>query len=411
MTKVSLDSSHEREINQDTLIDGSSQQLAASFPVQHIRSVHRKAAIFCFVLLFGMLTATQFSTAVRYLYSKSSRNASISQALTDYREPLALYIDPLNRTVYPNTHVRQLLDFAIIGNAKCGTTFLQTWLGRHPEISMYNHELHFLKNSDAVGMTEALYDLDASKTRGYKSPGDVGSRIALRQIHTYWPDTKLIVGVRHPVTHFESWYNYKTRKGMQLGHYESVAKLPFEFMFHSRLSLLGKTNVRDPVEAELLNHLPSKQPQRMSNPVFLYEVSQIFDPTDGRNTQFSMDFQNYLGLTEPFRTEREPSPSLWRRFRKFVFNQQKETHARESPNYHYAIDICQDEFIELRAKLMENGGKAATWIRDYFMNSTDVFVSSPEHFLKLLDSWTTDPCLEQASDKDEATLTDAATEQ
>ena len=179
---------------------------------------------------------------------------------------------------------------------------------------------------------------------------------------------------------------------------ENMTRLPDQSLFQGHLARLGKTNIRDPVEAELIDYYRTQQPPRVPNPVFLYELSQIFDKTDGRNSQFATDLQHFLGLDAPLVMQVDPSTlPPWRRVKRFIRNKgAKKT--RISPNYHYAIDICEDKYQDLRERLLENGGRAARWIREYFMKDADVTVSNPQHFVKLLDKWTIDPCIKRAQD-------------
>lgn len=48
--------------------------------------------------------------------------------------------------------------------------------------------------------------------RGYRAPRDVvvKTTLPLQLIDKYWPKTKLIVDVRHPVKWMQSYYNFKT---------------------------------------------------------------------------------------------------------------------------------------------------------------------------------------------------------
>jgi hypothetical protein len=88
------------------------------------------------------------------------------------------------------------------------------WLTNHPEILMYNKEVHSLKNRRPAELVNMLYDLPSrpGRRRGYKNPTNIRKAEALEALHTYWPDAKLIIGVRHPARWFESFYSYKRRK-------------------------------------------------------------------------------------------------------------------------------------------------------------------------------------------------------
>jgi len=157
-------------------------------------------------------------------------------------------------------------------------------------------------------------------------------------------------------------------------------KLPRHVHYHNHLFGLGKTNVTDPAELELLSAYVRRPPGngatlpagRMGNRVFLFEVSQPFDTREGRDARYREDLSSFLEL-----------PSTLQPF-------QQETY--HSPDTHYTIDICDGQFRQLRAQLLEVGANASKWIQQYFLPLPDVVVSSPEHFERLLQSWSVDPC-------------------
>jgi hypothetical protein len=282
-------------------------------------------------------------------------------------------------------NVSWLMDFAIIGHSKCATTAQQNWLRQHPEILMHDREIHSLKNGRPAEMVSLLYALPVARgpgqllqRRGYKAPNDIRSPEALQSLRTYWPDVRLVIGVRHPVKWFESFYNYNTRqvdRGKNGSHHfgpADVMNIPDHAQFHLHLSQLGKTNVLDPGEQELLGPRVSEQPAAMRNKVFLYEVSQPFDSREGRDGQYRRDLQQFLGLSAPL--------------------QPIAVRDRRGSNYHYAIDICERKYKYLRHRLIEDGRIAAEWIVRYFLPHPDVTVSSPDHFRETLQSWSIDPC-------------------
>lgn len=112
-----------------------------------------------------------------------------------------------------------LMDFAIIGFAKTGTTMLTRWLAEQPEIAMHPKEVHFLTTGQPAEMARHLYRLQPAKVtakRGYKAPRDVADPNVLDLLDQYWPQAKLIVGLRHPVEWFQSLYNFKLRANITM---------------------------------------------------------------------------------------------------------------------------------------------------------------------------------------------------
>ena len=100
-----------------------------------------------------------------------------------------------------------LLDFAILGHAKCATTYLMNWLRQHEKVQMHGYEVCDLNNRQPASLVRKLFtELPAGEQfmRGFKCPGHF-SREPLRYFRQYLQKTKLIVGLRHPVRWFERY--------------------------------------------------------------------------------------------------------------------------------------------------------------------------------------------------------------
>ena len=171
-----------------------------------------------------------------------------------------LTLPPYSSLVSPKTKeiigdVNFLLDFAIIAHSKCMTGSMRDWLSNRQDIAMPPREAHYLRlRGQADTMIRTLYDLakeqiEATQTqqvvsgpnrtnntatnstitstilpiqqqeeqplqhlrlmRGYKSPGDLRSPRSMKNLVQYFPTTKLIIGIRHPILWLQSHYNYK----------------------------------------------------------------------------------------------------------------------------------------------------------------------------------------------------------
>jgi len=240
-----------------------------------------------------------------------------------------------------------------------------------------SQEIHSLTNGKPAQMVSFLYALpEGNYQRGYKAPNDIRTPAALEALRKYWPETKLIVGLRHPVKWFESYYNFHARHGKKdLPPAETMVgpNLPDQVKYHIHLSGLGKTNVTDPGEAALLGVGHNKiQPASMSNPVFLFEVGQPFSNDEALDEQYRIDLSDFLGLSRPL----PPIPE-----QNYV-----------SRNKDFALNICDQKYDHLRDELVANGKNAAAWIQNYFMDHPDVTVSSPDQLVDLLSGWSVDPC-------------------
>lgn len=316
------------------------------------------------------------------------------------------------------SNVEFLLDFVIAGFAKTGTTTLaRNFFHSHPEIVLPRAEVHLLTKNEPPGkLVQLMYELDKSAAaaavalpgrnkviRGYKAPRDIGSFHVLDIYDTYFPNAKLIVGLRHPIEWFHSFYNFKLRDKKssmplpelldgecllemkageeranhvknKLGGLSDRGVCADLARYHVRLSWMGKTNISDPAEDVLLGpnrryKLANRAPIR--NPIFLYEVAQLGDKNMSRLSTFLNDLQQYLGLSTPFTLPASPK---------------KIAHDKEQ------FDICEHKYKALREVLLKAGKEASLWITTYFLKHPDVHVSAPDYFQTLLRRWHDDPC-------------------
>ena len=300
-----------------------------------------------------------------------------------------------------------LLDFAIVGFAKTGTTSMLKHLS---EIThMPSSESCGLSDENIVKFVKDMYS-DRSKRleieeknghefkealRGLKCPQDISSEVSMHNYAKYFPNTKLIIGVRHPVRWFESLYNFRvsnvpwkkmlhTSKLLRGCTYGSQGVCAQRANFADFLSQLGKTPMSSSRELDLLT-MGLSPVEKPIGKVFLYDVAQLSESEDGtiRSTQFRQDLKDFLGLS----VEIPPFPVIDTSGRfNFLEPIKKQTEAD-------MIDICDSDHSRIKDVLMEKARTASAWIKDYFLQSNDVTVSNRKHFLELLESWNDDPCL------------------
>ena len=114
--------------------------------------------------------------------------------------------------------VSYLLDYAVLGFPKTGTTALMRYLNTENSRTLPRErcELDWAVFEVVKSLFEDLPQ-DNHVKRGLKCPQCVSNH-CFKNLSKYFYKTKLIVGVRHPVLWFQSFYNYRV-------HYE-YAEMP-----------------------------------------------------------------------------------------------------------------------------------------------------------------------------------------
>ena len=305
---------------------------------------------------------------------------------------------------------RRKLDFLIAGFPKCGTTTLAHAFAAHDETDISLSERCDIEGntpSPDVGpvhgnLQDILGELSADPkiNLGAKCPTSLSFHRTLSMLNLRSPQTKLIVGVRHPVFYFESYYNYRVTELHTLGEDETTKMYtnkvkkapvpPIETLngsnvwlgvntrmarFEVFLSQLGKTNMTV-TEIENLKSAPQMAVVPNSFKVFLYSLEQMDDDNTTLKQNFQNKLESFLGLKRPLNIGHE-NDNL-----KIV----------EKNLYNDTINICDTKYDELRNELVSQGIESQRWLRDKFLKSADVTVANRRHFLQTIQAWMYDPC-------------------
>jgi hypothetical protein len=128
--------------------------------------------------------------------------------------------------------------------------------------------------------------------------------------------------------------------------------------------------------------------RRSPIPFFLYESQQlVFDNNDNNDIdkyarQFRTDLRRILDLNESL-------PEVMPRTKPDMEHFGKRLQKKKDK---HKIKICDAQYQLLRDELMSVARKTSVWIRNEFLKSPTVQVSSPDYFRKLLEGWMVDPC-------------------
>jgi hypothetical protein len=304
------------------------------------------------------------------------------------------------------------LDFAIIGFAKTGTTFLHDILANHSQVIMYDDEFwgdgealrSWLNETVIVQKTNNSWLDDETKRkeepqpatrRGIKCPRIVKETARLDQILVN--TSRVIVGVRHPVLWFESLYNYRIWQKYQKKRFNRVP--PIKYLHTNRTEWLGlstgaarfdlylKQLGKVPVSADELQKMTRMNKvdgvmnstihhEQHPMKVFLYTMEQIKDNNTQRLLHFQHTLQQFLDLDTPLLQDLASEEKV---------NVNDFEHSE-------IINICDEQYRDLRNTLVWQGKHASEWIRSKFMKSKDVIVSDVVFMNEVLERWGDDPC-------------------
>jgi hypothetical protein len=150
---------------------------------------------------------------------------------------------------------------------------------------------------------------------------------------------------------------------------------------------LGKTLSKfpTPTEKAIIDAKPhaAKKAKVTRNLIFLVELTQLHDNDPKRKKQLKDDLRDFLGLDTDLPDNPVAVPG-----KKWPEDVQAIKDSRK-------MNICEDQYAPLREELMRLSKQSATWILQSFIESDDVYVSSPEFFEQAMVRWMHDPCDER----------------
>ncbi|CAJ1953758.1 unnamed protein product [Cylindrotheca closterium] len=310
------------------------------------------------LLVFMGATCFLYFSIIR-LFLPIINNVSEESNLADIQRPdklpLQHYIQGWNIT----RNVNWLLHFAIVGFPKTDERCELAW----------NQHVKLLK--------EMYKEYKPSLKMGIKCPTNLEVDVALQNYHMFFPATKFVVGLRHPVHWFESFYNFRITNGYDMPPAERLigkCKRGFQNVCTFRANFSH--------HLEKIYDVQQQQETAASRQTFLYHVEQLRDYDVARSSVFLKDLGGFLGLSEALEQQ-----MIWVKpgQRPASVEERKTLSSRR-------IDICEGKYSELRSVLMDQASLSASWIAEKFVKNPNVRVSSIAYFSQLLDKWHIDPC-------------------
>ncbi len=232
------------------------------------------------------------------------------------------------------------------------------------------------------------YSNETKILRGTKCPRLIRDPY-IRSFLESLPKTLLIVGIRHPILYFQSFWNMLAdnnvkiiRRGMtpyDVAHENCTRNVCMKHSrFHTYLSKLGKTPL-DEKEKELLSPddrksgLTLRDSFNVTNRIFLYELSQINEDVMWN------DLSNQLDV-----------PYIPHDIHMGDRSTKKDSGSR--------INICDAIYDDFRAAWMPHAYNMSKWFCNYLVpvakdeSRDDVIIANPNKFRDIVREYQKDPC-------------------
>lgn len=294
-----------------------------------------------------------------------------------------------------------ILDFAIIGFPKCGTTTMEANLGNIAPMPIADvcTPVHQTVYYSYINWPKEFGE--GKKIRGTKCPAFIQDTWLL-EWSKHLPKTKLILGIRHPILWFQSFWNMQKKNSLL----QFAQNDPYRITkpcdihngrgchndcprnqlfcvqrgaFHVSMARLGKTNLTTEERMLLsaktypLRAGANLENHDIKNPVFLYEINEL-------NEEYIWDaLTEYLDLPE-------------------VLSHDKYVSSHGKSNRIEDTDFCNEKFDEFRAVMMLESYDLSTWLQHYFIplgeddTKEDVIIPKPERLRELVEEYKYDPC-------------------
>lgn len=432
-----VDEDYERLV-QNTPASSDIMEVKGSRSVRATRNTESISIAKCLLVIVGSIAVT--FCAVSHIYSIHIHHIAKEEAPTNANVLVHYQAGTVDRisdglVVHEkkSRHRSKLIDFAIGGFPKCGTTTMMKRLSENPQVFMGGpqrkapvHEVNQLNKN----LQQEFFDLYSTERInehtnlagpngevlklkvGFKGPEMMRMESYFTNVVHLFPAIDLVLSLRHPVLHFESNYNFRLRYadpdvGLELvktkdligncghdckdnctpkfkfimkesrEHTSNAAACTYSSTFQYGLSRLSLTPMESDELALLDHHQLTIHPE-WSGRLFLMETGQIADKDQVRHRRLERSFEDFLGIeANSFTTdETAEEKSKYQSSQKF-------------------IHICDDEHKEVRNFLVEHGAKGAHWIKHYLLESDSshrIVVPNKEHFIELIDKWGVDPC-------------------
>lgn len=302
----------------------------------------------------------------------------------------------IRASAYYKSRAKKKLDFFVAGFPKCGTTTLLYSFAEHNETDITTTEKCVILNaqiSDVVALNrldDAISELNPAPgiKRAIKCPTGIRNARSIERIQNHSPNARFIIGIRHPVTFLQSYYNYRITEIYDKNSTETIPTL--ESMvgqkewkgvssdlarFDLYLKQLGKTNMSMPELQDFVGR-PHMAVRPNTFKVFLYSLDQMKDKDEKRSRAFREEVRNFLQLDSPL------PPFGHENINNFVGE-----YAHPE-----TVDICDSRYDGVRDVLVGHGRTMERWVRKEFIKSADVTVANEKHFLETIRSYGSDPC-------------------
>ena len=292
----------------------------------------------------------------------------------------------------------KFLDFYIMGFPKCATSSMMRLFMKivnKTDIIVMDDYSEEYNTNDMKNVERLLEKIEDGRntnsevkkygikwpTALHKDSDFVKSMKNLMELNPQHEETKIIIGMRHPVRLFESYWNFRELNDHDMPPPSTLigsSKVGFKDVytemcqFEKSLMQLGKFILEKDDFAWLEENHKTVLPTK--NKVFLYLQEQFQDENMTRFENFLDDLLLFVGVEEA-----KVTPDDFPHYN--VIDEEK------------PFNICDEEHKEVRDVLLSGGNATAKRFQRNLGSSRDIYVSDKEYFLSMVNAWGQDPCV------------------
>jgi hypothetical protein len=218
-------------------------------------------------------------------------------------------------------------DFIGIGAQRAGTSWLYNCLKEHPEIFMPRKEVHYFdklhKTHDIDWYLNIFKGPDDKQISGEITPDYMYHQDTIKEIHSNFPDTKLIIILRNPIERSHSAFSlFKSHGRFKNMTFEEALKAePFlleQSLYYKQLENVYRYFKREQVLIKLYEDISNKPLEFYQSVCEFLQIDRNFKPSSLKTIKNSSAMSSVQGKFDIPALQKKIDNSIFRKLFKYL---------------------------------------------------------------------------------------------